>query len=549
MTYKQKTHIIICGFLLSHVTDMEVPSRKKLNKITNRIKTGKADIFDTLNGINFKLIDFPELYKPISSKHFWCFVSPLVSHETDSSKSNKWEIIKYTQDNINKTLANWITDGMKNINWGMYLIDDENRYISNQEIVRYYHIALKYLENYDELGQNSTPFDLTELPLIENKEFINSILVTNLILDNYCEIVEYLWDWIDTIDQSNIKQMFDKYVNIQKNMENLTEVEMLRKIRNAIRHNNYRIRMNGNIAIKTKKLQLEIPCPFFDDFNWTHIKNVENWCSSNIDQKYDFSLIDWQKWFIDNIENIKTPDWNSVILSERQLKIADEFFRTYKFAPLPLKLFLSQTELNDTYLKFLIRTSMIDWIGHIFGVENYDSSYIKTILNNTFNSDELPMIMRKQLQNYIKIQCIKYYYINSPDVKYPHDKRKNDRKRHLRNGFTHWRYTDSFFSKEIVVRDMDVHNIDTTTWNPKITYEWIFDIDVLYNNIEKSWWFSNMIDLEQDNPKGFVVWNLNEDENWNFESKIRYLFFDDKTKKYEQILWSWTIAPDTQTLT
>ena len=66
-------------------------------------------------------------------------------------------------------------------------------------------------------------------------------------------------------------------------------------------------------------------------------------------------------------------------------------------------------------------------------------------------------------------------------------------------------------------------------------------------NIESSWWFSNLLDTEQDNLGWFVVWNIRTNKTNDIIISLMPYFFDSDENEFkdndifEYCNWEWSM--------
>ena len=358
-------------------------------KVKNSLKQGNADIFDILNALNYGIIDTPVLKCPDTCRCFLGFVYPLTTEAIQNHENKVLPLVE--QQLMPKIIHSTITQNYKKYNWYPVLLEDLERELTKQEILKYYYLAMQKLIKWSEqlINKVKTPFDTKNIHLLESEETLSSFISQSLDIDNYCEVIDYFkkrWN-IGSIDMSKLNSLFNKYISIKSNNDNLDNINIINRIRNCMRHNKYTIRRNGVVRIDYKGIVLDIMPNFFDDFVWTYIEQLENDCplNANFNQIlwdsitkweldfneiaqnsiYDFSQINRDTWFENNIGNVFTNDWNQIVLNQNQINLLKKYFGEHKFNALNLANSLNWIILNIPVSKIYYRKTMQIFLNKI----------------------------------------------------------------------------------------------------------------------------------------------------------------------------------------
>lgn len=544
-------------------------------RIKKSLKYGQADIFDVLNAFNSGIISTSVLKCPDTCKCFSGYVYPLTKETVqdrlwDEKKSLLLRVKNMVEQQLKPNIVHSIiSKNYKKYNWYPILLDDPERKVTKQEILKYHYLVMQRLikwRNQSTLNKVKTPFDIKKIHLLESNEILNSFISLFLFIDNYCEMVDYLkksWD-IDLIDTSKLTHLFNKYIRIKSNNKNFDKIEIINQIRNCLRHNKYTVVRDGTVHINDKWMILDLNPNFFDDFVRTYIELLERDYPLNVNFNqillkdikkwkidfneiakngvYDFSQIKREKWLENNINNIFTNNWRQIILNDNQVDLLKKYFSKNKFDVINLWFVLSWIVLNMPINKIYVRKNMQAFLNALLSKKKYiinQSNSTSDVINNYFKMINWSNSFSDTIKNYIKLQCIKFHYINKSDLNL-----RNDVDRHLTNCFTHWWYTENLFNGEIFVQDK---NYNKKTWVRTNTHEAMYDINKLYMNIEFSWWFSSLFDKEQDDLGWFVVWNIRTNKTNDIIISLMPYFFDSDESEFkdndifEYCNWEWSM--------
>ena len=385
--------------------------------------------------------------------------------------------------------------------------------LTNQQAIIYLHA---FSEMFNEFVNSDKSFKecANEYNVSNDIGTMFGISMLQIALNNFCEQKDEHWDNTNNDDYTvdNLSAYDFSLIQIL-NGGNYSSKHKIKGIRDSIEHLSYSVSDDLSYVIVDNKetgfnAKIEVEFFFmsffsrFDarkynlyliddtavDYELGFEENLENLSvfrliadSKNNDRNFDHYREKNRNEIIHDISNDSNYTRELINLDDNQIELLKEYFLTHSFNKDNLSMAVSEVMLNNNMLMNQMNLFVISLISHMSKLLGHfdfkysdlinDSNFRNTLISDyKFSNFEIAN-MFELLNNYFKIQFIKYYYQNKPNYE--------SEEMHIRNCLCHIRHSMTSSKKQIFSDHQNgIKNENTRT------YYSVKNLDDLYSKVQ-----------------------------------------------------------------